>query len=108
MKLEINGNELIGTGEASDEALNALASLAGISPSTPTRRTRRFRLSGEMFGRTCRFSVTTEWAEPHWLAEPEKIKDGFLMFSKTGGSGRVGELKGEMPHRYYFIEKFEF
>jgi len=109
-----NGQEVVGIKEIQTQVNTGYGLLAilGGGPPKPVTRTERFEFSGNLTGRTCEFKLKaskhddpqTAWASLSGSSGTQTI-EGYMLFAEDGRTGRVAELKGDKPEKYYEVSK---
>jgi tetratricopeptide (TPR) repeat protein len=114
INLICNDKEIVGIKEIQTQVHTdyGIVAILGGGPPKPVTRTERFEFSGKMTGRTCKFKLSATkhddpqaaWATLSSLAGTQAI-EGYMLFAEDGRTGRVAELKGDTPEKYYEVSK---
>jgi hypothetical protein len=109
-----NGKEIVGIKEIQTQVHTdyGLTAILGGGPPKPVTRTERFEFSGNLTGRTCKFKLSASkhddpsaaWTPFSGMSGDQTI-EGYILFAEDGRSGRVAELKGDKPEKYYEVSK---
>lgn len=105
LALKVDGAELSGYGEETEEIPPSAFLTALGGSSEPSQETKKFTLSGSLQGRTCRFRIEVEVAGRGLtggiLGASDQTKEGYMTFSSAGDVADIVELKDDKPGKYY-------